>query len=173
MNILMLGQSRDLTDAQWVLLHPLMSEPERREDGRGRPWRDRREVLNGILFMTHRSAPVAGTEDDRSDREDSALADRPTEHLPTRVNGSCPRAAQQLSAICNLPPTKTVRARTVRQLSALSAISAYYRLATNSKLLPSLCSSGTLMIQSSATRAALYPPRQPGNRPASGVDKKS
>lgn len=55
----MLGQSRDLTDAQWVLLDPLIPEPERREDGRGRPWRDRREVLNGILFILRTGAPWA------------------------------------------------------------------------------------------------------------------
>jgi hypothetical protein len=39
---------RDLTDAQWALLDPLIPEPQRRKDGRGRPWRDRREVLSGI-----------------------------------------------------------------------------------------------------------------------------
>src|SRR5262249_40114861 len=42
---------RGLTDVQWALLDPLIPEPERRQDGRGRPWRDRREVLNGILFI--------------------------------------------------------------------------------------------------------------------------
>ena len=38
----------DLTDAQWALLEPLLRE-KRRPDGRGRPWRDSRPVLNGVL----------------------------------------------------------------------------------------------------------------------------
>jgi hypothetical protein len=42
---------RDLTDAQWARLDSLIPEPPRRKDGRGRPWRGRREVLDGILFI--------------------------------------------------------------------------------------------------------------------------
>ena len=38
-------------DAQWKLLDSLIPEPQRRKDGRGRPWRGRREVLNGVLFI--------------------------------------------------------------------------------------------------------------------------
>ena len=41
----------DLTDEQWSILRPLIPEPPRRPDGRGRPWRDCREVLNGILWI--------------------------------------------------------------------------------------------------------------------------
>src|SRR6516164_588011 len=52
-------QSRDLTDAQWALLDPLIPEPKRRRDGRGRPWKDRREVLNGILYILRTGAPWA------------------------------------------------------------------------------------------------------------------
>src|SRR5271169_3447818 len=44
-------QHQDLTDTQWEVLHVLIPEPERREDGRGRPWKGRREVLNGILYV--------------------------------------------------------------------------------------------------------------------------
>jgi len=40
----------DLTDEQWQVLQPLIPEPPRREDGRGRPWRNPRGVLNGIPF---------------------------------------------------------------------------------------------------------------------------
>ena len=50
---------RDLTDAQWALLDPLIPEPQRRKDGRGRPWRDRREVLDGILFILRTGAAWA------------------------------------------------------------------------------------------------------------------
>ncbi len=41
----------DLTDEQWRMLEPIIPEPVRRLDGRGRPWRGRREVLNGILYI--------------------------------------------------------------------------------------------------------------------------
>jgi transposase len=37
----------------------LIPEPPRRKDGRGRPWRGRREVLNGILFILRTAAPWA------------------------------------------------------------------------------------------------------------------
>jgi len=30
----------DLTNEQWEALEPLIPDPPRREDGRGRPWRD-------------------------------------------------------------------------------------------------------------------------------------
>src|SRR5262249_23063730 len=36
----------DLTEAQWQVLRPLLT-PKRRPDGRGRPWRDARSVVNG------------------------------------------------------------------------------------------------------------------------------
>jgi transposase len=48
-----------LTDAQWALLNPLVPEPKRRKDGRGRPWKDRRAVLNGILYVLRTGAPWA------------------------------------------------------------------------------------------------------------------
>ncbi len=47
----------DLTDEQWAILQPLIPEPPRRPDGRGRPWRDAREVLNGILWILRTGAP--------------------------------------------------------------------------------------------------------------------
>jgi transposase len=40
----------ELSDAQWQLIEPLL-RPKRRTDGRGRPWRDPRAVLNGILWV--------------------------------------------------------------------------------------------------------------------------
>ena len=39
--------TRDVTDAQWSSLEALIPEPSRRRDLRGRPWKDRRTVLNG------------------------------------------------------------------------------------------------------------------------------
>src|SRR5262249_60313979 len=49
----------DLTDAQWARLDSLIPEPQRRKDGRGRPWRGRREALNGILFILRTGAAWA------------------------------------------------------------------------------------------------------------------
>jgi transposase len=54
-----LANTRDLTDTQWDELDDLIPEPIRRRDGRGRPWRDRRAVLNGILWVLRTGAPLA------------------------------------------------------------------------------------------------------------------
>jgi transposase len=50
-------RSMDLTDQQWEVLEPLIPDPPQREDGRGRPWRDPRDVLNGILWILRTGAP--------------------------------------------------------------------------------------------------------------------
>ena len=47
----------DLTDEQWLVLGPLLPDPPKRADGRGRPWRDAREVLNGVLWVLRTGAP--------------------------------------------------------------------------------------------------------------------
>src|SRR5215217_7541426 len=47
----------DLTDEQWEVLEPLIPDPPRRDDRRGRPWRDPRDVLNGILWILRTGAP--------------------------------------------------------------------------------------------------------------------
>jgi transposase len=41
---------------QWALIEPLF-ETSRRADGRGRPWRDPRDVLNGVLWVLRTGAP--------------------------------------------------------------------------------------------------------------------
>ena len=51
--------ARDLTDLQWGILDDLIPEPPRRDDKRGRPWRSRRSVLNGILWVLRTGAPWA------------------------------------------------------------------------------------------------------------------
>ena len=38
---------------------PLIPDPPRRDDGKGRPWRPAREVLNGILWILRTAAPWA------------------------------------------------------------------------------------------------------------------
>jgi transposase len=47
----------DLTNEQWEVLEPLILDPVRQADGRGRPWRDSRDVLNGILWVLRTGAP--------------------------------------------------------------------------------------------------------------------
>lgn len=46
----------DLSDAQWAILKPLL-QPRGRPEGRGRPWRDARAVLNGVLWVLRTGAP--------------------------------------------------------------------------------------------------------------------
>src|SRR3989442_755781 len=52
-------ESRDLSDVQWEILDSLLPEPQRRKDGRGRPWKARRSILNGILWVLRTGAPWA------------------------------------------------------------------------------------------------------------------
>ena len=47
----------DVCDEQWGLLEPLLPRLPRRADGRGRPWKDSRVVLNGILWVLRTGAP--------------------------------------------------------------------------------------------------------------------
>ena len=72
--------NRDLSDSQWAVLDPLIPEPSRRKDGRGRPWRARRPVLDGILWVLRTGAPWADLPDryppyQRRGRKRSVLAD--------------------------------------------------------------------------------------------------
>jgi transposase len=46
----------DLTDEQWEIIKPLIPQPPKRPDGRGRPRRDNREILNGILWIMRTGA---------------------------------------------------------------------------------------------------------------------
>ena len=42
---------RNLSDQQWAVLEPFFSSPLSRRDGRGRPWKDARAVLDGVLYV--------------------------------------------------------------------------------------------------------------------------
>ena len=55
--------TRDLTDEQWQTLDPLIPRPKKRRDGRGRPWKSRRSVLNGVLWVLRTGAPWADLPD--------------------------------------------------------------------------------------------------------------
>ena len=46
----------DLTDEQWVIIEPLIPEGERQPSRPGRPWRDARAVMNGILWILRSGA---------------------------------------------------------------------------------------------------------------------
>ncbi len=47
----------DLTDQQWQIVEAILPPDRVRADGRGRPWSDRRTVLNGILWILRTGAP--------------------------------------------------------------------------------------------------------------------
>ncbi len=49
----------ELTDEQWQVLEPLIPEPIRREDGKGRPRREPRAVLEGICWILRTGAQWA------------------------------------------------------------------------------------------------------------------
>jgi transposase len=46
-----------LTDEQWELIEPLLPEPKRRKDNRGRSWASNRDCLQGILWVLRTGAP--------------------------------------------------------------------------------------------------------------------
>jgi len=45
-----------LSDAQWERIEPLLPEPKRRKDKRGRPWASNRGCLEGILWILQTGA---------------------------------------------------------------------------------------------------------------------
>jgi transposase len=50
----------DLTDEQWNVIRSFIPDPEiimRTGEKGGRPWRDPRDVLNGILWVLRTGAP--------------------------------------------------------------------------------------------------------------------
>jgi transposase len=51
-----MARREELTDEQWAIIEPLLPELPRRADGRGRPWREHREVLNGVLWILRSGA---------------------------------------------------------------------------------------------------------------------
>lgn len=46
----------DLTDEQWDIVKDILPEDPVRDDGRGRPWSDRRKVFNGVLWILRTGA---------------------------------------------------------------------------------------------------------------------
>ncbi len=51
-----MARGEELTDEQWAVIELHLPELPSREDGRGRPWRENREVMNGILWILRSGA---------------------------------------------------------------------------------------------------------------------
>lgn len=51
------ARGMDLTDEQWAKMESVLLPDPVRADGRGRPWSDRRKVMNGILWILRTGAP--------------------------------------------------------------------------------------------------------------------
>ena len=47
----------DITDEQWQVIETILPADRVRADRRGRPWSDRRTVLNGVLWILRTGAP--------------------------------------------------------------------------------------------------------------------
>jgi transposase len=51
-----MARGEELTDEQWSIIEPLLPELPKRDDGKGRPWRENREIMNGILWILRSGA---------------------------------------------------------------------------------------------------------------------
>jgi transposase len=47
----------ELTNEQWKIIEPLLPPSQKKPEGKGRPLRDNREILNGILWILRTGAP--------------------------------------------------------------------------------------------------------------------
>jgi transposase len=47
----------DLTDEQWSIIQPLIPDPPRRPDNKGRPWKDAHDIMNAVLWILRTGAP--------------------------------------------------------------------------------------------------------------------
>ncbi len=104
----------DLTDEQWKILEPLIPDPPRRADGKGRPWRDPRDVLDGILWVFLRTGCTLA----RPARALPALPDLPPplsemeRGRGTRRGPSC--ASQRSEGARRARPLGVLRGRHIR-----------------------------------------------------------
>jgi transposase len=55
-----MAKNENLTDEQWAILEPLIAQPKRRDDGRGRPWRENREVPRRYFLDIANRRALAG-----------------------------------------------------------------------------------------------------------------
>ena len=56
MYISYVAKREELSDIQWALIEPLLPKQRVRTDGRGRPRRPKREVINGVLWIVRSGA---------------------------------------------------------------------------------------------------------------------
>jgi transposase len=47
----------ELTNEQWLQIQDLIPDPRKRADGKGRPARDKRQVMEGVLWILRTGAP--------------------------------------------------------------------------------------------------------------------
>ncbi|WP_372514420.1 IS5 family transposase, partial [Streptomyces fragilis] len=80
----------ELTDAAWGRIEPLLP----RVDGRGRPWRDHRQVVNGVLWRLRTGAPWR----ERPERYGLSLI-HISGRCPARAAGAHPRNADPVEAV--------------------------------------------------------------------------
>jgi Putative transposase of IS4/5 family (DUF4096) len=100
--------SRDLTDEQWKTLDPLIPKPRTRSDGRGRPWKSRRSVINGILWVLRTGAVCdepeesSGPEFNTCSHEENTHEDEyPTKSTLVRISGRSNQLATSHECDCN------------------------------------------------------------------------
>ena len=51
-----MAKREELSDIQWSIIEPLIPKPKQRPDGKDRPQRTNREVMNGILWLLRSGA---------------------------------------------------------------------------------------------------------------------
>jgi transposase len=75
-----------LTEAQWEVVAPLLPKPRIRQDRRGWPWRDPRDVLNGILWILRTGAVRPEEPEEETGWPSAAKVSTPTENrAPIRL----------------------------------------------------------------------------------------
>lgn len=74
-----MARREEMTDEQWAVIEPLIPPLPRRPDGRGRPWRENRELLSGILWVLNQGRrmirPSSAPARHRDDRPRPKMAD--------------------------------------------------------------------------------------------------
>ena len=91
LSVSVFGPSVGLTDEQWKVLEPLISDVPRRADGRGQPWRSRRELLNerGIAASTWAASSSCSDDRARAEEDQRRAACHPAPCHQLRARDGC------------------------------------------------------------------------------------